>query len=150
MPKGAEACRGTDCLQAAYVFGSVLTSDAPGELERYRREVSRERILTEVDAQNMVLFALYRAVKYAIDLGQHVIAERGLPVPAAYREVFRVLAEAGVVEPELASRLEGWGGMGNVIAHQYGSLDYARVADALHDEVGDLHAFAATMAALGT
>ncbi len=33
MPKGAEACRGTDCLQAAYVFGSVLTSNAPGDLD---------------------------------------------------------------------------------------------------------------------
>ncbi len=117
-------------------------------LDRYRREVTRERLLSEVDAQNMVLFALYRAVQGAIDLGQHVIAERGLPVPSAYREVFRVLADGKVIDRDLARRLEGWGGMRNVIAHQYGAIDLARVAHALHDELGDLEAFAVSMAAL--
>jgi len=31
---------------------------------------------------------LYRAIQATVDLGQHVIAERGLPVPSSYREVF--------------------------------------------------------------
>jgi uncharacterized protein YutE (UPF0331/DUF86 family) len=96
----------------------------------------------------MVLFALYRAVQGCIDLGQHVIAERGLPVPSAYRDVFRVLGDAGVVEPDLAERLESWAGLRNVIARQYGALDFERVADALLDGSTDLEAFAGAMARL--
>lgn len=115
-------------------------------LKRYRTSVPRERLLTDVDTQNMVLFAMYRAVQACIDLGQHLISERGLRVPAAYREVFRVHAEAGVLDAALASRLQGWSGLRNIIAHQYGSIDHAIVANALYGELADLEAFLAVMA----
>ena len=115
-------------------------------LKRYRSSVPRERLLGDVDTQNMVLFALYRAVQACIDLGQHLISERALRVPGAYREVFGVLGEAGIVEAGLAARLQGWGGLRNVIAHQYGEVDYALIAHALHEELGDLEAFVAHMA----
>lgn len=117
-------------------------------LARYRTSVPRERLLADVDTQNMVLFALYRAMQGCIDLGQLLIAERALPVPSSYREVFRVLGDAGLTEPDLTRRLEGWGGMRNVVAHQYGSIDLERVATALHDELDDLEDFATAMARL--
>ena len=117
-------------------------------LSRYRRSVPRERLLGDIDTQNMVLFALYRAVQACIDVGQHVIAERGLPVPSAYREVFRVLGDGGVLDPALTIRLERWGGFRNVIAHQYGALDLERVAGALYDDLQDLETFASTLARL--
>jgi uncharacterized protein YutE (UPF0331/DUF86 family) len=117
-------------------------------LGRYRATVPRERLMAEIDTQNMVLFALYRAVQCSIDLGQHVIAERELPVPSAYREVFRVLGSAGIVDATLAEHLERWGGFRNVVAHQYGSLDLERVARALYEDLDDLEDFATAMARL--
>jgi uncharacterized protein YutE (UPF0331/DUF86 family) len=118
-------------------------------LDRYRTTVARDRLVSDVDVQNMVLFALYRAVQGAIDLGQHLIAERGLRVPAAYREVFRTLADGGMLTPELGTRLQGWAGFRNIIAHDYGVLDMHLVAGALHDDLGDLHEFAKAMAIIG-
>lgn len=117
-------------------------------LHRYRTTIARDQLLRDVDTQNMVLFALYRGMQGAIDLGQHVIVERGLAVPSAYREVFRVLGAAGLVEAGLSTRLEAWGGMRNVVAHQYGSLDLDRIATALYDELADLDAFLTAMARL--
>jgi uncharacterized protein YutE (UPF0331/DUF86 family) len=117
-------------------------------LERYRTTVERERLIADVDTQNMVLFAMYRAVQLSIDLGQHVIAERGLPVPSAYRELFRVLADAGIVSADLGKRLQGWAGFRNVIAHDYGRIDMVLVARALHDDLGDLNEYARAVAAL--
>jgi uncharacterized protein YutE (UPF0331/DUF86 family) len=115
-------------------------------LDRYQQTVDRERLLRDVDAQNMVLFALYRAVQGAIDLGQHLIAELSLPVPAAYREVFRSLADAGLLTSELGAKLQGWAGFRNIIAHDYGVLDMQLVAQALHADLVDLHEFAKAMA----
>lgn len=94
-----------------------------------------------------MVLALYRAVRGCIDIGQHVIAERGLRVPS-YREVFRVLGEAGVLDGSLTPRMERWGGFRNVITHQYGMMDLERVARALHDELVDLEEYAAAMARL--
>jgi uncharacterized protein YutE (UPF0331/DUF86 family) len=115
-------------------------------LDRYQRTVDRDRLVQDVDAQNMVLFALYRAVQGAIDLGQHLIAERGLPVPGAYREVFRSLSAAGLLTLDLGARLQGWAGFRNIIAHDYGVLDMQLVAKALHVDLVDLHEFAKAMA----
>ena len=117
-----------------------------GVLARYRADVPRDRLLAEVDTQNMVLFALYRVVQGCIDLGHHLVAETGLPVPSTYREVFRVLGDAGIVDRALAERLEGWGGMRNVIAHHYGIIDMTRVATALYDELDDLEQYATALA----
>jgi uncharacterized protein YutE (UPF0331/DUF86 family) len=115
-------------------------------LNRYQQTVDRERLLRDVDAQNMVLFALYRAVQGAIDLGQHLIAELSLPVPAAYREVFRSLTDAGLLTSELGAKLQGWADFRNIIAHDYGVLDMQLVAKALHADLVDLHEFAQVMA----
>ena len=115
-------------------------------LVRYRETIPREKLLADPDTQNMVLFAMYRAVQGAIDLGQHYIAENRLPVAAAYRKVFAVLADAGAIDAVLAGRLDAWGGLRNVIAHHYGVIDIALVADALYEELPDLEAFAAAMA----
>lgn len=115
-------------------------------LVRYRDTIPREKMLTDPDTQNMVLFALYRALQEAIDLGQHYIAENDLPVAVAYRKVFAVLADASVIDSALAAKLDGWGGLLNVIAHHYGSIDITLVADALYGELADLEAFATAMA----
>lgn len=117
-------------------------------LTRYQATIPRERLLAELDTQNMVLFALYRAIQAAVDVGQHLIAERGLPVPSSYREVFTVLGTSGVLDGGLAGRLQGWGGLRNLIAHQYGALNLELVAHALYQELGDLRDFATAMAGL--
>jgi uncharacterized protein YutE (UPF0331/DUF86 family) len=85
-------------------------------------------------------------VQGAIDLGQHLITERRLPVPSAYREVFRALTDAGILSPDLGIRLQGWVGFRNIIAHDYGVLDMHLVAKALHDDLDDLHGFVKAMA----
>ena len=50
----------------------------------------------------------------------------------------------------LAGRRQGWGGLRNLIAHQYGSLNLELVAHALHEELGDRRDFATAMAGLAT
>ena len=83
-------------------------------------------------------------------LGQHLIAERGLPVPSSYREIFTVLGTSGVLDGGLAGRLQGWGGLRNLIAHQYGSLNLELVAHALYEDLGALRDFATAMAGFTT
>lgn len=41
-----------------------------------------------------------------------------------------------------AGRRQGWGGLRNLIAHQYGSLNLEPVADALYDELEELRELA--------
>lgn len=124
--------------------------DAVAVLRRYADAVSRSSLEADVDTQNMVLFATYRAIQAAIDAGQHAIAERSLPVPASYRDVFNVLASAGLISSDLARRMAGWAGLRNVIAHAYVDIDLRIVADAIYGELGDLEEYHAALVVIAT
>jgi uncharacterized protein YutE (UPF0331/DUF86 family) len=116
------------------------------DLRRYGARVTREELNTVRDTQHMVLRALYVATQAAVDLAMHLGADAALPPAATYQDAFRRLADAGLLERDLAERLAAWAGFRNVLAHSYASVDYNRAYDAL-SELGDLERFAAVVAA---
>lgn len=87
---------------------------------------------------------LHLAIESTIDLGRHLVADRGWRLPATNREVFQVLREESAVPTELAEKLEGWAGLRNVLVHLYLHLDADRLFDAL-GELDQLEDFAARM-----
>jgi uncharacterized protein YutE (UPF0331/DUF86 family) len=115
------------------------------DLRRYRARVTRAELNTVRDTQHMVLRALYVAAQAAVYLAMHLGADAGLPPAATYQDAFRRLADAGVLERNLAERLAAWAGFRNVLAHSYASVDYGRAYDAL-SELGDLERLAAVVA----
>jgi uncharacterized protein YutE (UPF0331/DUF86 family) len=102
------------------------------DLRRYSVRVTREELNTVRDTQHMVLRALYVATQAAVDLAMHLGAARSptstsadaaLPPTATYQDAFRRLADAGILERDLAERLGAWAGFRNVLAHFYASVD---------------------------
>jgi uncharacterized protein YutE (UPF0331/DUF86 family) len=59
-----------------------------------------------------------------------------------------VLAEEGVLGPQLAERLKRWMAFRNVLVHFYVNLDHGRTFDAIRDDLGDLEQFSAALASL--
>jgi uncharacterized protein YutE (UPF0331/DUF86 family) len=130
--------------KASRLLGELTGSLA--DLRRYRDHVTRHALNTVRDTQHMVLRALYVAAQAAVDLAMHLGADAGLPPAATYQEAFHRLADAGLVERDLADRLAAWAGFRNVLAHSYASVNYDRAYDAL-GEIGDLERFAVLVAA---
>jgi len=112
--------------------------DALADLRRYRDRVTLELLQADRDTQHMVLHAMYQAAQAAIDVALHALADAELPAGQSYREAFAALRSAGLLDPDLATRLEGWAGLRNVLAHQYASVDFALIHAALHDDLRDL------------
>ncbi len=88
---------------------------------------------------------VHLASESAIDLSNHVIATQGWRTPATYREAFEVLAEHGVIDPELATRLAGWAGVRNIVVHMYLKVDHDLLLDAVEEDLDDLEALAAAL-----
>lgn len=61
---------------------------------------------------------LHLAVEACLDLANHWIAERALPMPDANRDTFTTLETAGELSPELAERRRGWAGFRNILVHE--------------------------------
>jgi uncharacterized protein YutE (UPF0331/DUF86 family) len=117
------------------------------DLERLR---ALPRLARETDA--IANLALERALQIAaeaiFDIGHHILAGRGLSVPATYREVLPAIARAGVIDTTLLGRLEGLAGLRNILVHDYVAVEMPRLWQLLDERHEDLRAIHSAFAAI--
>jgi uncharacterized protein YutE (UPF0331/DUF86 family) len=92
-------------------------------------------------AREVVLLNLFVSLQESISLATHWLADEGWDVPQSYGEVFFILAERGVLERDLATRLQAAAGLRNLIAHRYGAIDSDRIFVIATDQLEDLLSF---------
>jgi uncharacterized protein YutE (UPF0331/DUF86 family) len=97
-------------------------------------------------AREVVILNLFVALQDTLALAVHWLADEGWDVPQAYRDVFRALGERGVLPVDLATRLAAASGLRNLVAHQYGSLDWTRIHAIAATELDDLLFFCGELA----
>jgi uncharacterized protein YutE (UPF0331/DUF86 family) len=114
--------------------------DAVGRIREVVPQSAAE-FLADRTALEVVSLNLFLALQETIRVATHWLADDGAVVPDTYGDVFSSLAERGVIDAELGARLRAAAGLRNLVAHQYGVLDFTRLHHvALHD-VGDLLTF---------
>jgi uncharacterized protein YutE (UPF0331/DUF86 family) len=92
-------------------------------------------------AADTVVLHLWQAVQVTIDLAVSSCVRLGMGSPPTYGDAFRLLAEGGVIGPDLAGRLARAAGFRNLIVHAYGRLDLRRVHAIASGGPADLRAF---------
>jgi uncharacterized protein YutE (UPF0331/DUF86 family) len=97
--------------------------------------------LADRTAREVVTLNLFLALQETIGLATHWLADEGALVPDSYGEVFVALAERGIIDTALGERLRAAAGLRNLVAHQYGVLDFVRVHAVARTELDDLLAF---------
>lgn len=109
-------------------------------VDRIRRVLPSAASAFEADrtAREVVILNLFVALQETVSLATHWLADAGLDTPGTYREIFLALAERGKIPRDLAERLAAAAGFRNLVAHQYGILDPARVHAIAAKELGDL------------
>jgi uncharacterized protein YutE (UPF0331/DUF86 family) len=98
-------------------------------------------------AREVVTLNLFRALQDAIAVATHWVVDEGWAVPQSHGEVFAVLGDRGVIDQALADRLRAAAGLRNLIAHQYGVLDFERLYAVASHDVEDLLVFCRQLAA---
>lgn len=114
-------------------MGEILLKKALACRDRIRKirtalPANPADIVRDERTEAFVSFHLFLLIQDAIDLAAHLIAARGLGVPASHRESFEVLAKAGLLSAELARDMGALAALRNRIAHAYGDLDPIRLA----------------------
>lgn len=105
-----------------------------------------DAFLGDVHLQLETERALQVAIQICIDIGAHLVSDRGMAPPDDYRGVFASLAEGGVIEAGLSERLADAAGLRNLLVHGYADIDHHRLWSALSG-LDDLRRFAAIAAA---
>ena len=123
------------------------------DLERYLvqvteyRDISPDRYREDWRSQRVIERTLQMAIEACVDVAAHVIADRGLPVPGTYAEVFDVLGQAGLIDLGLRDAMVRMARFRNVIVHEYTRIDPEIVVQILRHHLDDLTRF--RTAALG-
>jgi uncharacterized protein YutE (UPF0331/DUF86 family) len=103
----------------------------------------RATFVADRDRHNLAERYLHLAVECALDIANHLIADSGFEAPETYRDAFAILGTHGVLDAELARRMQSWAGMRNILVHLYLDIDHGVAWDAIRNDLGDLRAFAA-------
>ena len=107
---------------------------------------SCEAFTTDRTTREVVVLNLFVAIQDCLDLATHWLADGGWDLPDTYGDVFNALAAHAVIPPDLAVRMGAAAAFRNLVAHQYGALDWRRVYDLARSDLGDLDTFCATLA----
>ncbi len=103
-----------------------------------------QQLRGELSLHNDVLFSLLQICQLVIDIASDIAARRALRFED-YTESVKNLAMLPEFPPDLVQELEKLPGFRNVLVHEYVSLDYGRVIDAL-DHLAPVEEFAAIVA----
>ena len=85
--------------------------------------------------------SLQEAIEACLDIGSHIIAERGFRRADDYKDIYNVLEEEGIIDHVLSSKLQEMAQFRNLLVHMYWKIDYGQVFDVLQHNLGDLRAF---------
>jgi uncharacterized protein YutE (UPF0331/DUF86 family) len=101
--------------------------------------------LEDINRQDIFVLNLQRAVQACIDLASHAVAAEALGLPEKVRDNFSILREKGVVDPELASKMEKMTGFRNIAVHNYQALDLDILKSILSNNLKDLEDFSSAL-----
>jgi uncharacterized protein YutE (UPF0331/DUF86 family) len=101
--------------------------------------------LSNITRQDSIILNLQRACEAAIALAMHWVSEKGWGLPNSSREAFDFLAEQGVIEISLASRLKAMVGFRNIAVHDYQKMNLDILHEIITKHLGDLTEFTLTL-----
>ena len=106
------------------------------------KDISLEDFLSDRDKQDIASFRLIVATEAAIDLCLHISAKKLGKVAEEYAACFKLLADQGLVDQDLASRLGRMARFRNLLVHQYWEIDHSRLYEIITGpDLEDLEAF---------
>ena len=107
-----------------------------------------DRFAEDFSRQDAAVLNVTRACEQAIDLANHVVRVRQLGIPQSSADAFDLLACAGIIPPELATRLRRMIGFRNIAMHTYQVMELAIVAAIIRTGLDDLVALGDAVLAL--
>ena len=103
-------------------------------------------LVADIDLQDIISLNLSRAVQISVDIGAHLIAGMEVPPPDTMGQTFDILAQEGLFNNELASRLKKAVGFRNITVHNYENINWNIVHSIVKYHLADFSEFAKVVA----
>jgi len=100
-----------------------------------------DELLSDLDAQDVLVLNLSRAVQLCVDVSLHLLSERDVDVPDTMGQAFVELASIGVIDKELSEKMRKSVGFRNIAIHSYEEINWAIVFSIATQRLVDFKAF---------
>lgn len=104
-------------------------------------------LAADIDAQDIVVLNLSRAVQLCVDMAMHHIARHERPTPHTMGDAFSELARMGAIDETLCARMRAAVGFRNLAVHNYDAINWSIVFAIANEHLEDFRAFAKAMLA---
>ena len=105
-----------------------------------------QTLAADPDLQDIVSLNLSRAVQVCVDIGAHLISGMDVAPPDTMGQTFDLLAQAGVLTAELASKLKKAVGFRNIAVRSYEAINWQIVHSIARSHLVDFAEFARVVA----
>ena len=103
------------------------------------------RRLDHLDAQDIVILNLQRAIQLVMDMGAHIVSTEKLGVPINLKDVFVILEKNHILEHILANKMQKMVGFRNIAVHDYQAINPDILKSILTNHLKDLQDFYTTI-----
>jgi len=104
-------------------------------------EMDEDEFLNNYKNIQSAKYSLLEIIEACIDISNHIVAAKMFGLVEEYREIFHMLGQRRVLDPNLASRLEDMAGFRNLLVHRYGNIDNLRVLETIKNDLDDVLLF---------
>jgi uncharacterized protein YutE (UPF0331/DUF86 family) len=101
----------------------------------------KEEILKNPTILGSAKYHLIVAIQGCIDICNHLVAKMGGKAPEDYADCFKLMADLGLLESDLAERLAQMARFRNLLIHLYWRVDNERVYEILKENLVDIDQF---------
>ena len=105
----------------------------------------RELFVVDPRAANSAKYLLIVAAEAALDICNHLAARRSARSPEDYADCMAIMAEIGVVDHDLATRLMRMSRFRNLLVHLYARVNDGEVHRVIREDLGDLERYLASV-----
>ncbi len=108
-----------------------------------RCPVTLDELIADLDAQDVLVLNLTRSVQLCVDISMHILSTLNRPIPETMGQSFTELAEASIIDKQLADDLCKAVGFRNVAVHNYEEINWAIVFAIAREKLENFKRFVA-------
>ncbi len=95
----------------------------------------------DLDAQDIIVLNLQRAVQLAIDMASYVVSSERLGTPKSLKDLFQLLENNQYIPHKISSKMQKMVGFRNIAVHDYQAIDPKILKSILSQHLRDFEDF---------
>ena len=105
------------------------------------RGLAQQDFLRDYRNHDAAKYNLQVIIEALIDIGNHIISRKKLPIPDSNADTFRILSQNGIIPVEKLSRYEAMAKFRNMVVHLYQDINDEEIFHIIKNDLSDIEHF---------